>query len=148
MIIGAGVGGIGMAIELQRHGFRDITILDRAEGLGGTWRYNSYPGCTCDVPSHLYSFSFAQRKDWSRLCSPQPEILAYLEAVAAEHGVDRLITPNADVTACRWDDDDCEWTISAADGREWPPTLENEQQVDRRYDDESNGQDHAAFTLS
>jgi len=119
VIIGAGVGGIGMAIELQRHGFRDITILDRAEGLGGTWRYNSYPGCTCDVPSHLYSFSFAQRKDWSRLCSPQPEILAYLEAVAAEHGVDRLITPNADVTACRWDDDDCEWTISAADGRGW-----------------------------
>ncbi len=119
LIIGAGFGGVGMAIELQRHGFRDITILDRGPGVGGTWRYNSYPGCVCDVPSHLYSFSFAQRRDWSRLCSPQPEILDYLEGVARDHDVDRLVVPNADVTSCGWDESTCQWTVTAADGRSW-----------------------------
>lgn len=119
MIIGAGFGGVTAAIELQRHGFRDLQILERAEGLGGTWRYNTYPGCTCDVPSHLYSFSFAQRRDWSRLCSPQDEILRYLEGVARQHGVDRLVVPGANVTACDWDEDECRWTISAEDGRQW-----------------------------
>ena len=104
VIVGAGVGGIAAAIELRRHGFTDITLLDRADGVGGTWRYNTYPGCVCDVPSHLYSYSFAQRRDWSRLCSPQPEILEYLEGVAHEHDVDRLVVPNVDVTSCEWDD--------------------------------------------
>jgi cation diffusion facilitator CzcD-associated flavoprotein CzcO len=113
------VGGIAAAIELQRHGFRDVTLLDRAEGLGGTWRYNTYPGCVCDVPSHLYSYSFAQRTDWSRLCSPQEEILTYLEDVARRHGVDRLVVTNADVTSARWDEERCEWTIRSADGRSW-----------------------------
>ena len=74
-IVGAGFGGIAAAIELQRHGFRELTILDAADDLGGTWLHNSYPGAACDVPSHLYSFSYATRRDWSRLCSPQPEIL-------------------------------------------------------------------------
>ena len=69
IIVGAGFGGIAAAIELQRHGFDDVTILERADGLGGTWLHNTYPGAACDVPSHLYSFSFAQRRDWSRLCS-------------------------------------------------------------------------------
>jgi cation diffusion facilitator CzcD-associated flavoprotein CzcO len=119
VIIGAGVGGIAAAIELQRHGFRDVTLLDRADGLGGTWRYNTYPGCVCDVPSHLYSYSFAQRTDWSRLCSPQEEILSYLEDVARRHAVDRLVVPNADVTSTRWDEERCEWTIQSADGRSW-----------------------------
>jgi cation diffusion facilitator CzcD-associated flavoprotein CzcO len=119
VIVGAGVGGIGMAIELQGHGFRDITILERAEGLGGTWRHNTYPGCTCDVPSHLYSFSFAQRRDWSRLCSPQGEILEYLEGVAHDHGVDRLVVPGVNVVSCDWDEQECVWTISAEDGRQW-----------------------------
>ncbi|MFL5824281.1 MAG: flavin-containing monooxygenase [Solirubrobacteraceae bacterium] len=119
MIIGAGVGGIAQAIELQRRGFRDVTLLERAPGLGGTWRHNTYPGCVCDVPSHLYSYSFAQRKDWSRLCSPQDEILRYLEDVARRHGVDRLVVPNVEVTSCAWDEDRCEWTIRSADGRTW-----------------------------
>lgn len=119
MIIGAGFGGVGMAIELQKHGFSDITILERADGVGGTWRYNTYPGCTCDVPSHLYSFSFAQRRDWSRLCSPQPEILEYLQGVARDYGVDRLVEPNTNVTACAWDEQACVWTVTAEDGRQW-----------------------------
>jgi cation diffusion facilitator CzcD-associated flavoprotein CzcO len=119
VIIGAGVGGIAAAVELRAHGFTEITLLDRADGVGGTWRYNTYPGCVCDVPSHLYSYSFAQRRDWSRLCSPQPEILEYLEGVAREHDVERLVVPNVDVTSCEWDDERCEWTIRSSDGRSW-----------------------------
>jgi cation diffusion facilitator CzcD-associated flavoprotein CzcO len=119
LIIGAGFGGIGAAIELRRHGFEDITILERAPRLGGTWLYNSYPGCVCDVPSHLYSFSFAQRRDWSRLCSPQAEILEYLEGVARDHGVDRLVVPNTNVTSCAWDEQACRWTVASDDGRVW-----------------------------
>ncbi len=89
VIVGAGFGGIGACIELQSHGFDDVTLLDRAPGLGGTWFYNGYPGAACDVPSHLYSYSFAQRRDWRRLCSSQAEILDYLRTVAHDHGVDR-----------------------------------------------------------
>jgi cation diffusion facilitator CzcD-associated flavoprotein CzcO len=117
VIVGAGFGGIAAAIELKRHGVRDITILDAAADLGGTWFHNSYPGAACDVPSHLYSFSFAQRRDWSRLCSPQEEILDYLHDVARDHGVDRLVQPNSKVTACAWDDAQRRWTVSVEDGR-------------------------------
>lgn len=119
VIVGAGVGGIAAAIELRRHGFTEVTVLDRADGLGGTWRYNTYPGCVCDVPSHLYSYSFAQRRDWSRLCSPQGEILQYLQGVASDHGVDGLVESNVDVSSCQWDEERCEWMITSADGRSW-----------------------------
>src|ERR1700726_5286786 len=102
LIVGAGFGGIAAAIELRRRGITDVKILERAPELGGTWFYNSYPGAACDVPSHLYSFSFAQRRDWSRLCSPQPEILRYLEGVAGQQGIDRLVVPGVDVTSCNW----------------------------------------------
>jgi len=102
IIVGAGFGGIAAAIELRRHGFSEVTVLERAAGLGGTWHYNDYPGCACDVPSHLYSFSFDQRRHWSRICSPREEILAYLEDVAREQGADRLIEFGVEVTACRW----------------------------------------------
>jgi cation diffusion facilitator CzcD-associated flavoprotein CzcO len=119
VIIGAGFGGVSAAIELGRRGFDDLTILERGPGVGGTWRFNTYPGAACDVPSHLYSFSFAQRRDWSRLCSPQAEILDYLESVARDHGVDRLLETGVDVRACAWDDADCKWTVTSADGRSW-----------------------------
>ena len=117
IVVGAGFGGIAAAIELRRHGFRDVTILEAADGLGGTWRHNSYPGSACDVPSHLYSFSFAQRRDWSRLCSPQQEILDYLHEVAERHGVDRLVVPECRVASCAWDDEAALWTVAAEDGR-------------------------------
>ena len=104
LIVGAGFGGIAAAIELRRHGIEDVTILEQAPDLGGTWFYNTYPGAACDVPSHLYSFSFAQRRDWSRLCSPQQEIHDYLHEVARDHGVDRLISTGQTVTACSWDE--------------------------------------------
>ena len=118
-MVGAGFGGIGAAIELRRHGITDVTILDRASGIGGTWLHNTYPGAACDVPSHLYSYSFAQRRDWSRLCSPQPEILEYLRGVARDHGVDQLVVGDTEVTSCRWDDAARRWTVTAADGRTW-----------------------------
>ncbi len=119
VIIGAGFGGLAAAIDLQMHGFRAITILERDSGVGGTWLQNTYPGAACDVPSHLYSYSFAQRRDWSQLCSPQAEILDYAEGVARDFGVDRLVEPHTDVTACTWDDEQRRWTVTSADGRTW-----------------------------
>src|SRR5688500_15303661 len=82
VIVGSGFSGIAAAVELSKAGVEDFLILERAPSLGGTWRDNVYPGCACDVPSHLYSFSFAPKSDWSRSFSPQPEIRAYLESVA------------------------------------------------------------------
>jgi cation diffusion facilitator CzcD-associated flavoprotein CzcO len=116
VIVGAGFGGVAAAIELRRHGIDDVTILEKAPDYGGTWFYNSYPGCACDVPSQLYSFSFAQRRDWSRLCSPQGEILNYLHGVARGLGIDRLIKTDTLVTDCRWEDAACRWRISTEAG--------------------------------
>ena len=86
LIIGTGFSGLGMAIELQRRGV-DFLILEKADDIGGTWRDNSYPGCACDVPSHLYSFSFEPKATWSKLFSPQPEILDYLKGVTEKYGL-------------------------------------------------------------
>ncbi len=119
MIIGGGFAGIGCAIELQNHGFRNITILERGEDLGGTWFYNTYPGAACDVPSHLYSFSFATRRTWTRLCSPQQEILDYLHEVARDHDVDELVETGVEVASCDWDDGERHWTVTATDERTW-----------------------------
>lgn len=119
VIVGAGFGGIAAAIELRRAGFTDVTILERAAEIGGTWHYNTYPGCACDVPSHLYSFSFAPRRDWSRLCSPGQEILDYLRGVAGDYGVADQVITGTEVTACTFSDAQRRWTVSAADGRSW-----------------------------
>ena len=100
IIVGAGFGGVGMAIELRRRGFEQITILEAGEEIGGTWSFNTYPGAACDVPSHLYSYSFAQRRDWSRLCSPQAEILRYLQGVADDHGVTPLVRTRTQRDRC------------------------------------------------
>jgi cation diffusion facilitator CzcD-associated flavoprotein CzcO len=115
IVIGAGFGGIATAIELRRHGITEVTILEKAPDLGGTWFHNSYPGAACDVPSHLYSFSFAQRLDWSRLCSPQAEIHDYIREVARRHHVDRLIRLNRTVTSCSWSEESCRWTVQTAE---------------------------------
>ena len=81
VIVGAGFGGIALAVALHDAGIDDFVILERAGELGGTWRDNTYPGCACDVPSQLYSFSFAQNPDWSRTFGRQPEILQYLSLI-------------------------------------------------------------------
>jgi cation diffusion facilitator CzcD-associated flavoprotein CzcO len=116
LIVGAGFGGIATAIELRRHGLDDITILEAAPELGGTWFFNSYPGSACDVPSHLYSFSYEQRRDWSRLCSPQTEILGYLRTVADDHGITPLIEFSRRVSACRFDDARSCWQVDTEGG--------------------------------
>jgi cation diffusion facilitator CzcD-associated flavoprotein CzcO len=116
VIVGAGFGGISAAIELRRHGFEDITILESGAGLGGTWFYNSYPGAACDVPSHLYSFSYEQRRDWSRLCSPQDEILRYLRGVADVRGITDLIHLSQRVADCIFDAGSGRWTIRTEPG--------------------------------
>lgn len=117
LIIGAGFGGIGMAIELRRHGFDDVRILEAAPELGGTWFHNTYPGAACDIPSHFYSYSYEQRTDWKRLCPLQEDILAYMREVSSKYGIDDLITTDCAVQACTWDDEAQQWTVLAADGR-------------------------------
>jgi cation diffusion facilitator CzcD-associated flavoprotein CzcO len=115
IVIGAGLGGVAAAIELSRHGITNVTILERAPDLGGTWFYNSYPGAACDVPSHLYSYSYAKRRDWSQLCSPQAEIHDYIRDVARSHRVDGLVQPNRTVTRCSWSEESCRWRVETAE---------------------------------
>jgi cation diffusion facilitator CzcD-associated flavoprotein CzcO len=114
VIVGAGFAGLGMAAALRRAGRDDFVILEKADEVGGTWRDNTYPGCACDIPSHLYSFSFAPNTDWTRAYSRQPEILRYLRDVT--HGLDlrRHIRFGAEVTAARWVDGG--WEVSTGDG--------------------------------
>src|SRR5688500_7667001 len=86
-IIGTGFAGLGLAIRLRQAGMSDFVVLERADEVGGTWRDNTYPGAACDVPSHLYSFSFAPNPDWTRSFSPQAEIQEYLRGCADTFGV-------------------------------------------------------------
>jgi cation diffusion facilitator CzcD-associated flavoprotein CzcO len=115
-IIGTGFGGIGMAARLRRAGFEDVVLLERATDLGGTWRDNAYPGAACDVPSHLYSFSFAPNPDWSRSFSPQPEIWAYLRRVADQEGVTAKIRFGAELISTHWDETARVWRLETTDG--------------------------------
>ncbi|MCU1373385.1 MAG: cyclohexanone monooxygenase, partial [Actinomycetia bacterium] len=86
VVVGAGFAGMGASIALARAGIEHV-VIERADDVGGTWRDNRYPGCRCDVPSHLYSFSFAPNPEWSETYSPQPEIQAYLRRTAERYGV-------------------------------------------------------------
>ena len=116
-IIGAGAGGIAMGIQLAAGGY-DFTIFDRADGFGGTWRHNTFPGAECDVPSHLYSYSFAPNPRWSKTYAGQAEILAYLERVAAEHGLGPRLRPGTAISTARWSDERRRWTLTGDDGSE------------------------------
>lgn len=116
LIIGSGFSGLGMAIALQKEGKRKYLLLEKAASLGGTWRENRYPGCACDVPSHLYSFSFAPNADWSHHFAPQEEILAYLQRVAEQHGVLSQCRFNAEVVECRFDERPNLWRVSTRAG--------------------------------
>ncbi len=115
-IIGAGFSGIGMAIRLLDDGVDDFYVLERADDLGGTWRDNTYPGCQCDIPSALYSFSFAPNPDWSRLYPLQSEIREYLRRIADERGVVPHIRFGHAVTGAAWDDDARRWRIETSHG--------------------------------
>ncbi|MBV1850297.1 flavin-containing monooxygenase [Catellatospora tritici] len=115
-LVGAGFGGLGAAIRLRRAGYRDFLVFDRGSDVGGTWRDNTYPGCACDVPSHLYSLSFAPNPDWSRSFSPQPEIWAYLRRVADGHGVRPHLRLEHEVRAAAWDDTRRVWRLDTSRG--------------------------------
>jgi cation diffusion facilitator CzcD-associated flavoprotein CzcO len=116
VIIGAGFAGIAMAITLQRAGRHDFVILEKDSDLGGTWRDNSYPGCVCDVPSYLYSFSFEPNPRWTRMFSPQPEIWDYLRYCADKHGLAAHLRYGAEVTGARFDETDGTWGVEVNHG--------------------------------
>ena len=118
LIIGTGFSGLGMAIALQKQGV-DFLILEKAGDVGGTWRDNSYPGCACDVPSHLYSFSFEPKATWSKLFSPQPEIWDYLKGVTEKYGLRRYIRFDSLVDRAHWDDSEYRWHVFTTDGQEY-----------------------------
>ncbi|BCM67460.1 hypothetical protein EASAB2608_02794 [Streptomyces sp. EAS-AB2608] len=115
-VIGSGFGGLGAAVRLRREGITDFVVLERADSVGGTWRDNSYPGCACDVPSHLYSFSFAPNPDWPRTFSGQRHIRVYLEHVTDLFGLRPHIRFGSEVTLMTWDGDHLRWTIETSRG--------------------------------
>lgn len=118
VVVGAGFGGLGAGVALQRAGIERFVILEAAEAVGGTWRDNTYPGCACDIPSHLYSFSFAQNPDWSRSYPAQPEIEAYLERTTDAVGLRSSIRFGCEVAELRWDDERALWRVLLGDGSE------------------------------
>ncbi|MGZ8761855.1 MAG: flavin-containing monooxygenase [Acidimicrobiia bacterium] len=113
-VIGAGMAGILSAVKLHEAGFTDFTVYEKNDGLGGTWLENTYPGLACDVPSHLYSYSFSLSPDWSRRFSPGDEIRAYFERVAYDHGIDERIRLGDEVTRCEFVDG--RWHLETAAG--------------------------------
>src|ERR1044071_6209316 len=115
-IVGAGFSGLAMSIKLREIGIEDHVVLERGEKVGGTWWFNTYPGCGCDVPSHLYSFSFAPNPDWSRTYSRQPEIEAYLQRVADDFGVREKVRLATTVTGAAWDEDASRWVVETTGG--------------------------------
>ncbi|ROZ88888.1 NAD(P)/FAD-dependent oxidoreductase [Gordonia sp. OPL2] len=110
-IIGAGFSGLGAAIKLKQNGFDDFVVLDRGTDFGGTWRDNTYPGAACDVPSHLYSYSFAHNPQWSRSYSHQPEIHRYINKVAAEHAIAANTRFRTEVSNAQWHEDEQRWVL-------------------------------------
>lgn len=114
VVVGTGFAGIGTAVRLKQAGYDDFVVLERADDVGGTWRDNTYPGCRCDVPSHLYSFSFAPNPDWSSTFSPQPEIEDYLRKVTDDFGVRPHIRFGHAVESADWVDG--KWRIATSQG--------------------------------
>ncbi len=115
-VVGAGFAGLGTAIKLQQAGRTDFLVIDKGDSVGGTWRDNSYPGAACDVPSQLYSFSFAPNKSWSRSFSPQPEIWAYLQRVAEQYGVLDRFRFGTTLEEAHWDEAADLWRLATSAG--------------------------------
>jgi cation diffusion facilitator CzcD-associated flavoprotein CzcO len=116
VIIGAGFGGMCMAMQLKRAGYHDFVILEAGSELGGTWRDNGYPGCACDVPSHMYSFSFELNPDWSRMFAPRREIWDYMLRCAARYGLAGHIRYGRRVERMEWDDATGRWSVVTSGG--------------------------------
>ena len=115
LILGAGFGGVGAAIKLREQGIDNIRVLEKAAGIGGTWWHNTYPGAACDIPSHLYCYSFEPNPNWSRKFSPQPEIQAYIERCAHKYDVMRHIQLNTEVQAFNFDEARNLWVATLQD---------------------------------
>src|SRR5215211_2742972 len=115
-IVGAGFAGLGMAIKLQQAGEHDFVVWERDADIGGTWWANTYPGCQCDIPSHLYSYSFALNPHWRRTYAPQREIEDYLRRVADDHGLRPRIRTRCAVKNAEWDDGEGRWRVRTDDG--------------------------------
>jgi cyclohexanone monooxygenase len=116
-IIGAGPGGLALGIFLAKAGFDDFTIFDREDGVGGTWRINTYPGLACDVKSHLYSYSFDLNSDWSRMWPAQPELLEYFERSTDRHGLRPHLRLNTEITSAHWNSGTNTWTLADSTGQ-------------------------------
>src|SRR5436305_2458371 len=115
-IVGGGFAGVGAAVMLRREGYDALTVFERGERVGGVWHYNTYPGAACDVPSHLYEFSFAPNPRWSRRYAPQAEIQAYVEDFARRHGVLVRIRTRTEVLRARWSDQRSKWVLETSAG--------------------------------
>lgn len=116
VIIGSGFAGLGLAIKLTQQGKTNFLVLERGGDVGGTWRDNTYPGAACDVPSHLYSYSFALNPDWTRSFSTQPEIQKYISSVAHKYNVLDKHVFGSDVTSVTWNENTHRWDIVASTG--------------------------------
>ncbi|GAA4478429.1 NAD(P)/FAD-dependent oxidoreductase [Rhodococcus olei] len=116
LVLGAGFSGLAAAAMISRVGGLDYLILEQGDDVGGTWRENTYPGCACDIPSPLYSFSFRQNPDWRHLFAPQQEILQYLRDTSAELRITERIRFGTKVTGAAWDEQDASWTVDTEDG--------------------------------
>ncbi|BCQ63443.1 hypothetical protein PBOI14_51930 [Pseudomonas sp. Boi14] len=117
IIIGSGFGGLGMAIALRKAGVHRFVILEKGQDVGGVWRDNSYPGAACDVPSHLYSFSFEPNPHWSRVFAPQAEIHGYLQHCAGVYELKPHIRFGAEVRHAEFDTANACWHVTCADGQ-------------------------------
>jgi cation diffusion facilitator CzcD-associated flavoprotein CzcO len=122
-ILGTGFAGLGMAIRLKQHGQEDFVVIERASDIGGTWRDNTYPGCACDIPSHLYSFSFALNPHWSRMYSSQQEIWDYLRHCTRRFGILSHIQWNSELLDASWNEDEQRWHITTTQGQLIADTL-------------------------
>ncbi|WEI17229.1 NAD(P)/FAD-dependent oxidoreductase [Acinetobacter proteolyticus] len=116
VIIGAGFAGIGAAIKLQQAGFTDFVVLEKADEIGGVWRANTYPGCACDVPSALYSYSFAPNPQWSRVFAQQQEIKTYIQHVAQQFDVKKYVRFGYEMLESAWDDQAKHWVVKTNQG--------------------------------
>ena len=116
IVVGAGISGIAAAYKMNQAGYHDYVVFEKADRVGGTWRDNNYPGCGCDVPSALYSFSFSPSHKWSHLFAKQPEILSYLEDVAAKFDLNKKIEFNNELVSAKWDQSHGSWNLETSKG--------------------------------
>src|SRR5918999_687438 len=116
-VVGGGFAGVGAAVMLNRAGHRNVTVFEKGERVGGVWHHNTYPGAACDVPSHLYEYSFEPNPRWSRRFAPQAEIQAYLEGLVQKYGLTDRIRTGTEVQSATWNEERAKWELTTSGGR-------------------------------